>query len=370
VNTRRDGPAGQFDQMRVTRIRRMQAQWFHGQADIRYPYWGGSAAIPAWGLASVPDLAAAAVPLGAGQPPPASARALRDAAVADFPSVVGALSVTALQAAAAPAALARAEAFWSGAADYAEAAGSPTWLADAATDAAFLARLEAEIVAFTAPEAGLAALGAAGGILSAMAAKLQHGASDLINGPAVRLLRGQTPAVCRLVGDAFVFLSDGDRRTAIRELIYAEVLAAAQAARASGQQLILLGHSLGGVILHDLLVDPAYARRFGDELGADLAVDLLLTVGSQVSLFEELGLFGPGSGQGGRAQRAPSARRWWNVWDRMDGLAFVAAPVFDGVDDFSTDTLAGVVDAHTAYFDNAVFYQRMARRLRHEGLIA
>ena len=46
-----------------------------------------------------------------------------------------------------------------------------------------------------------------------------------------------------------------------------------------GDKLIAVGHSMGGVILYDLLSDP-------DKPLGDLKLDLLVTVGSQVGVFE------------------------------------------------------------------------------------
>lgn len=119
---------------------------------------------------------------------------------------------------------------------------------------------------------------------------------------------------------------------------------------------MVVAHSMGGNIVYDLLT----------HFRPNLVVDSLVTVGSQVGLFEELKLFAasradiPGPGVD-RVPKPPGVQRWVNVVDDCDPLAFRAAPVFDGVEDYTYPS--GALWAHTAYMAQPHFHRRLADRL-------
>jgi hypothetical protein len=92
--------------------------------------------------------------------------------------------------------------------------------------------------------------------------------------------------------------------------------------------LVVMGLSLGGIILVDYLADP---RTKVDDVGA------LVTVGSQSPLLytfdalESLRYPKPGNAP----ERLPFTP-WFNIYNPMDHLSFVAAPAFgeiDGIED-------------------------------------
>ena len=102
-------------------------------------------------------------------------------------------------------------------------------------------------------------------------------------------------------------------------------------------------------------------------LGAPLEIDLFLSVGTQIGLFAELGQFEvPGDGK----LLAVPVAHYWNVYDYHDTLAFVCGPVLNGVEDFEVKTAAGVVSAHGAYFESAVFFRRLHLKLVEVGLVS
>lgn len=203
---------------------------------------------------------------------------------------------------------------------------------------------------------------------------LKEAAGDLLNRARNMLGVGLTnafrdelnPAVARFIGDVFVYLKDGQRRDDIRRTVIGD-LVAANARRKPGESLVAVGHSLGGVILYDLLSDRP------DELPASLKVDLLVTVGSQPGLFEELKLFTsslpniPSPGPA-KAPRLAEVGDWLNVYDPIDLFGFRAEPMFDGCKDFVFSSVTGLIDAHTAYFKRPQFHQRLAERLKAQGL--
>src|SRR3546814_5767663 len=84
----------------------------------------------------------------------------------------------------------------------------------------------------------------------------------------------------RSLGDVFAYLREGELRSRIRELIRGELAKAWSACEAGSGPMVVVGHSMGGVILIDMLQDPQ-----GAGLPADLRVEALFTVGSQPGLF-------------------------------------------------------------------------------------
>src|SRR5260221_14113967 len=93
-----------------------------------------------------------------------------------------------------------------------------------------------------------------------------------------------------------------------------------------------------------------------------LQVDCLITVGSQVGLFEEMKLYlasdpnVPPNYPGGRVPLPPNLKRWLNVFDSNDVLSYRGMPVFDGVQDFHYDTGFSTLQAHGGYFLRPSFY--------------
>jgi hypothetical protein len=155
----------------------------------------------------------------------------------------------------------------------------------------------------------------------------------------------------RFFGDVFCYLerrgTGAETPGEIPKLI-GEALAAG---RASGGPLVVIAHSLGGVVSFDVL---SFYRL-------DIIVDLLITVGSQVSHFEELKLYRSSSGKipNEFVELAPcpaNIRRWLNVYDRVDVFSYACERVFQGVRDIEYDTHTHIVNAHSAYFGQSQFY--------------
>lgn len=372
VSTRKVVGDPSYDNGILARDRRFTDVAFKGGiVTITNPYWGEFGADPQWHLQSVPKFSSKYGALG-GMGDEKVEGALYVAAQQDFPAVVAGLSVAALEAAEAkgdPVEFANAEALWAGAARYAAAREKPAWLAGLTSDQQFLDKLKAEAQALS----GVADLGF-GDDIKAAGDSLLGGLSNLVNGPLGKAGRETlTPKVAIFIGDVFRYLKDAGPRAKIRSKILEAIAAAAVAAKASGEPLILSGHSMGGVILYDLLSDPTAIAELDAAIGAPFSADLLLTVGSQVALFEELKVFEASSAAHsaakGKVPRPSRVKQWWNVFDKMDILSFLIEPVFDGVTDFAVDTVAGVKDAHGAYFTGMLFYARLNPRLAQAGLL-
>ncbi|AEL07779.1 hypothetical protein [Xanthomonas campestris] len=166
----------------------------------------------------------------------------------------------------------------------------------------------------------------------------------------------------RFLGDIFVYLSERGTQAApgpIVQQILADLDKAQAARRLGDDKLVVIGHSLGGVILYDIVT---YFRP-------DLAFDLFVSVGSQIAVFEEMTLYRasrsdlPPNPPKDRLSKPKAFGRWLNVYDTNDVFSFRAQGVFDGPDDYRFDTGYGLLQAHGGYFARPSFYKRLAVRL-------
>ena len=130
------------------------------------------------------------------------------------------------------------------------------------------------------------------------------------------------PKIAIFIGDVFEYLKAGSARTSIRATVMTAIEEAARKAKATNEKLILAGHSMGGVILYDLLSDPAMIAHLSAALGFEFKADLLLTVGSQVALFEELKVYTSSTatypGASPKVPMPSSLAEWWNVFNKLD----------------------------------------------------
>jgi hypothetical protein len=170
---------------------------------------------------------------------------------------------------------------------------------------------------------------------------------------ATRRLAGRP--VSLLIGDVMAYL--GGRGTVSEPGPIVSLVASALDDAGRDGPLIVVAHSMGGNISYDVL----------SHFRPDIEVDTLITVGSQVGLFEELKLFGASvSGVPGplapQVPSLPNVGRWINVYDRADVLAYRAAPVFGGAVDYDYPTDAAW--AHGAYFRQPTFHARLANKVR------
>jgi pimeloyl-ACP methyl ester carboxylesterase len=140
------------------------------------------------------------------------------------------------------------------------------------------------------------------------------------------------PQLTLFLGDVFAWFRN-------RDAILDRVDEAVRVARQDGP-LVLIGHSLGGVI------------AFEYSLQADRDVELLATVGSQVGLFGELGvLHGVAPTAEGKLSPPTRVGIWRNFYDPDDALSFCAEPIFPGVSDIEIDTRAPFPVSHSEYWN-------------------
>ncbi|WP_433476426.1 hypothetical protein ACQPZP_04845 [Spirillospora sp. CA-142024] len=243
-----------------------------------------------------------------------------------------------------------------------------SWLAEARDDEEFLVLLGRQLQAAEqqsgSPGTGVReqeSLGpgsAAWSLLSRGARRLRRTATGVTTGAGVRGARRifghQVSAV---FGDLTAYLAARGTPRAPGPILQrvGKSLELASTERGDDLPLIVVAHSLGGVITHDLL----------STFQPNVHIDVLVTVGSQVGLFEEMKLLASSKPDiPGDLERAPALSNvdhWLNVVDRTDPLAFYAAPIFDGVVDYAYAT--GSAWAHTAYLRQPNFHVRLSRRL-------
>lgn len=195
-------------------------------------------------------------------------------------------------------------------------------------------------------------------------ARLGSAPSDAITAATLSLARKSIHTrASRFLGDVFVYLKNRGTAAAPGPIVseVLEALRAADAAKKAGDdKLIIIGHSLGGVIVYDILTYFA----------PELKVDRLVTVGSQVGLFEEMSLFNrplpagmPTDPKKDRIASNPNVAMWLNVFDTNDVFSFCAEGIYQGAKDFQYDTGYGMLEAHGGYFARPSFYKRLRTRL-------
>jgi len=193
-------------------------------------------------------------------------------------------------------------------------------------------------------EARIRVLGTAGRVAGKTAAKLLR--DDMHRSAALFL------------GDVFAYIDKrGDR--ARPGPIVTQVIQSLQSAINAGSPLVVVAHSLGGEIMYDVL---SYYRP-------DITVQKLVTVGSQVGMFEELCLLQSGKEAGCpdgpvRVGKLGNVTEWINVFDRNDLFGFAAERIFEGVSDFGYSTGKGLLAAHSSYFTMPSFFRRLADRVK------
>jgi hypothetical protein len=184
--------------------------------------------------------------------------------------------------------------------------------------------------------------------------------SSLVLAAARRPLHTQ---VSYFIGDVFVYLTTRGERQTPGDIIAPVLAALDQAERdrnVEDPNLIIIAHSMGGNIVYDIL----------SHYRPQVECDLLVTVGSQVALFEELKVLKernkniPIDPTHDRISTPPSVRHWLNVYDRNDILAFAAAGVFAGVTDYEYVTGKGMLSSHSTYFDRISFHDKLGVQMK------
>ena len=366
-------------------------------AVVHNPYWGDLGASAAWNHASLPgerllmlDALSNQDPVpveqvliaeeAAGHTRPRTV--LLDVAIQDFGEAVDLLISTAVEESGIDAQeLVEVATELTG---YAAAEPTPDWVHEVANDYTFLERLRFESEAWAARRSRAGGGGAQQAVIErdiAAVTSVWDGlrvAIDRIRDaianwhwgqPGRSLRRTIQPYVTNFFGDIFVYLKSRGTLAepgAIVERI-AAALREAEAAATPDDPTVVVAHSMGAAITYDVLTYFA----------TDAYVDTFVTVGSQVSWFEEMKLFAasdpnvPNIRQS-HAPRPHNVGRWLNVIDSSDYLSYAIEPIFRGVTDVTFDSGRGPLAAHTEYFKGMGFYRLLGRVVRaaHEGVLS
>lgn len=163
-----------------------------------------------------------------------------------------------------------------------------------------------------------------------------------------------TDQAAYFAGDIFVYLlrrGTPERPGPIIDCVLDDLEHALANEARNGEPLVVIGHSLGGVIAYDLF----------SHFAPHVEVDVLFTVGSTVALFEELKILAANvavsPGEVRRAGKPDRVKRWINVYDPRDLLGYEARSGFDGVEDIEYETAGSIASTHSAYFEHASFYE-------------
>jgi hypothetical protein len=355
---------------------------------ILNPYWGQYGASLAWNYASLPG--AEGETFGAGASvfddivadllvgsAPTNDTILLSAARVSMPQAIDGIWAAAAftdsaQGSDAYAAMARK------AVEYARANPRPAWLDSVANDDQFLDRLLDEVDRWKPTESATEAsdtvaieqFGAADiwNRIKAAAVNLTNAAAAVLTNPLVKLARPSAHREASLfLGDVMTYLVQRDKQ-GIDSPILKEISGAldqAVQAKKPGQddKLIIVAHSMGGNICYDIL----------SAFRPDIEVDLFVTVGSQVGFFEELKLLKASnpaipSSTTKLVNRPASIKRWINVYNPVDVLAFAVERIFAGTRDYIFDGGTHALGAHSIYFYRPTFHQRLRERMRELAL--
>lgn len=263
----------------------------------------------------------------------------------------------------------------------------PNWLTEVDDDDTFIYRLSREVEKSNAhPGAAAMGFGNVWERLKETAARIGNSVDDRTSQAILTLAREKLQEQATLfLGDAFVYFKnrwidkDKARRkpeapvdpVAIRNGLVSDVIPSIvlqalldgnNARTKDDPYLIVMAHSMGGNIMYDLCTD------FLSYVNPRFDIDLLITVGSQFSMFQEIDMFSGVKlpqqiGKDSRISKPTIIRKWINCFDKNDIFGYNASAIFDDVEDFEYDTGFGVTGAHGGYFERFSFYDRLGIRI-------
>jgi hypothetical protein len=237
---------------------------------------------------------------------------------------------------------------------------TPTWLAVAADDIEFVTRLAEEVPADPEEEEAFGSARRGWMLVRERLGRIWNAAPAATGRAVGAVVRPRVnDEFGTFIGDVLVYLERSGAQGAKSSILQAvaKEVEEARHERTEKDPLVVVAHSMGGNIMYDLL---SHHRP-------DLSCDTLVTVGSQVGLFQELDLFAskhPGLVPPAKVARPKNIGRWINVYDRNDFLGFAAGRIFHGVEDYQYKVGKGLLKAHSSYFVRPSFYARLAARLK------
>ncbi len=182
-----------------------------------------------------------------------------------------------------------------------------------------------------------------------------HLAANALVLPARRLFHSR---LSNFVGDSFYYFGKRGTRQEpgpVPERVMSVLRqAAALVDKARDPFLIVVAHSMGGIILFDLVT----------YFDTGVNIDFLVTVGSQFPLFADLNMFHGLNTQHLPHPKPACVKHWINILDPNDFLGFAAGELFDDIEDVEYASGRLGAATHADYFKFASFYECLANALK------
>jgi hypothetical protein len=189
---------------------------------------------------------------------------------------------------------------------------------------------------------------------------------DLVDRTASKLLmdQGWTQRLVRVIqdnvalfmGDAMTYVIQRESQGAESPILKA-VLQAFPTEDVPNEPLIVITHSMGAAIVHDIL----------STFRPQLTVHCWISVGSQVGQFANLGLLAEQRrvAQGGRLSALGGRVHYWkNIFDRCDFLNYRTEPAFTYVRDREYANTRGPLVSHSWYFKEQRFWELVTSMIK------
>jgi hypothetical protein len=155
-----------------------------------------------------------------------------------------------------------------------------------------------------------------------------------------------TDKISNAVGDILFYQARGEK---IRAFIHKTV-------QAVQGPVILLAHSLGGIMCVDLLIKENLPQ-----------VKLLITVGSQSPYFYEIDALQslPFKNVSANERLPNHFPAWFNVYDHRDFLSYIGAEIFGAkITDFEVNNRQPFPYSHSAYWSNPKVWNEIIKRIQ------
>lgn len=379
------------------------------------PYWGKAGAVPRWQNRSMPNHGTANIPMGEGQKtiletapinidfrngdPAALLKIARNA------GIKAALDVLILQFVKESEGIdSELTSFALAAQAYCEVDNLPKWLSEVETDEDFLFQLSQELKESFPPAKTANVPQGPNNFwqrVNETAGRLKNSFGDHTSELLVKAWReGIQNHATLFLGDAFIYFNErfvdaadesrpkvkeidsetkknvpsyeefkltlkkekGKTPGKIPEIVLEDLFDAHESKTKDDPYLIVMAHSMGGNIIYDLCTD-----FLGPE--SELKIDLLITVGSQFSMFQEIDMFNGVElptiiEKETQISKPKNIISWINIFDKNDIFAYQATPVFSDVEDFEYETgFGGIGGPHGGYFRRFSFYDRLGKRI-------
>ena len=182
--------------------------------------------------------------------------------------------------------------------------------------------------------------------------------------PGLRNVWG--PLATLFFGDVFEYLrrgqSTGEKLGPIAHLAAKGIQAAWQVAEKNNEPLVVATHSFGSAIFDAPLDLQRPQRYLRPTLGNGRA--------AQVSLFAEMAVYRKNAEPtAGFLLKPAKVQKWLNFYDQADLFSYQAQPVFgnEAVTDIRMPARIDILKAHSAYFTESFFYEKIADELREKA---